>query len=70
MSEIDPNELDLKDAEIVNADVTDEALENAGDMRHAKAAAWTVVACTGIYCDVGERASSEAGFLQDRPRPA
>jgi hypothetical protein len=61
MSEIDRNELDLKDAEIVSADVTDEALENAGDSGHAKAAAWTVVACTGIYCDVGGRAPAEAG---------
>jgi hypothetical protein len=29
MSEIDRNELDLKDAEIVSADVTDEALLSA-----------------------------------------
>jgi hypothetical protein len=60
MSEIDRNELDLKDAEIVSADVTDQALENAGDIGHAKVAAWTLVACTGIYCDVGGRAPAEA----------
>jgi hypothetical protein len=61
MGEIDRNELDLKDAELVSADVTDEALENAGDSGHAKAAAWTVVACTGIYCDVGGRTPVEVG---------
>jgi hypothetical protein len=44
----DRNEVDLKDAEILTADVTDEALENAGDIGHAKAAAWTLGACTGI----------------------
>ena len=64
MSEIDRNHLDLKGTEIVSADVTDEALENAGDSGHAKAAAWTVVACTGIYCDVGERVSAKAGERQ------
>jgi hypothetical protein len=61
MSEIDRNELDLKDAEIVNADVTDEALENAGDMGHVKAAAWTHFPCTGVFCDVGGRTPAEAG---------
>jgi hypothetical protein len=65
MNLIDRNEFDLKDAEIMSADVTDEALENAGDIGQAKTAAWTVVACTGIYCDVGERASAE-----NRPTPA
>jgi hypothetical protein len=60
MGEIDRNELHLKDAEIASADVTDEALENAGDIGQAKAAAWTVVACTGVYCDVGERPSPSA----------
>jgi hypothetical protein len=44
----DHNELDLKDAEILSADVTDETLESAGDIGHTKAAAWTLGACTGI----------------------
>jgi hypothetical protein len=48
MSEIDRNELDLKDAEILTSDVTDEALESAAGTGNVKAGAWTLGACTGI----------------------